>query len=529
MKSTLILLVSFLMLAFSAQTQIMDSTISKLLEHGLITESQTEEVAGLSTMEFQSEVAPALFILLQLENIKMFGEPDPNYAQFFTNRLGVGVTNWDTLKVGLLDYLNHLRTCGLVNDRLFPKVAGLIDQQQIDHRIPLLLFTLQLVEQDKRMAPQTLGTFASGLQEHAICTGDNLVRLNEVINQRAIENPIEFLKYCDRSRLFELANYSEDPDEYLEKIHQQTSSLVEGLAFEDFTYIVETDKVWSNQDYKSYNVIVSLRCNGRLYKQKSFYSPLEKRNDPRGMNYFGKIGTQAYYKVFNKILADNQSPYRLHMVSSSVNNVADYSKYGIIALTKTQADYLHKGGSYFRPSNEDFSANLTSSKIEEAIAEYEKAGLFSHLNGEEIAKAKEAVWNREHSSFLTVLAPFPKVLLIFDTELGNLTDPYAELVGWYADISRGAFHPSNISDDFNLEENEYCTLQFDLNGKHYSQQLRIQSDWIDADFFAFMDEVIEENNLDGSFHLFDTGGQDVAILFLTTEQNTYLRENGLLE
>ncbi|MEL6659245.1 MAG: hypothetical protein AAFP77_28405 [Bacteroidota bacterium] len=524
----IIIVASLILLASSAQTQPMDSTIVKMLEQGLIAEDQTKEFTDLDTGKLQSAAGPYLYLLIRLENIRMFGEPEPNYAQFLTTQ-PLEEEDWEVVKGNLLDHLQRLDRCGLVNERLMPMIAGQIEQRGIKFKLSLLLFTLQLVEQDARLAPASLEGFCNGLQEHAICTGENLTRLNEAINQRKIDNPIDFLNYCDRSRLFELANYSEDPTEYIEQIHRETSALLEDLTFEDFKHEIQISESKFGGNHKSYRLAVSLRCNGRVYKQKSFYLPPEERNKPLGLSYFGKIGTQGYYKIFNKILADNQSPYRLHLVTSSVNNVADYSKYAIIALTEPQADYLHKGRSKFRPSYEDFKSNVTSSRIEEAIAAYEKLGLLDHLTAEQIAKGKETVMSREHWGLGTVLGSFPNVVLTFDMELGNLSDPYAELVGWYAEISRGNFTPTNITDDFDLEKNQFCNLAFDFNGKHYTKRLRIESDWIDTDFFEFMNEVAKESGLPGSFHFLATGGQDASIVFLTEEQHAYLTENALME
>ncbi|MEL7247061.1 MAG: hypothetical protein AAFO03_01540 [Bacteroidota bacterium] len=77
-------------------------------------------------------------------------------------------------------------------------------------------------------------------------------------------------------------------------------------------------------------------------------------------------------------------------------------------------------------------------------------------------------------------------------------------------------------------KNQFCNLAFDFNGKHYTKRLRIESDWIDIDFFEFMNDVAKESGLNGNFYPLNTGGQDASILFLTEEEHDYLSKNGLM-
>jgi hypothetical protein len=55
-------------------------------------------------------------------------------------------------------------------------------------------------------------------------------------------------------------------------------------------------------------------------------------------------------------------------------NAVDEHMFGIIALTKEQADILHGPDVLFSPSYESFRNSLTTERIEAAIAVYQEMG-----------------------------------------------------------------------------------------------------------------------------------------------------------
>ena len=246
------------------------------------------------------------------------------------------------------------------------------------------------------------------------------------------------------------------------------------------------------------------------------------------MKYFGKIDQQEYYNIFNKVLADLQSPYRLHEVKSHIANAVDWNRFGIIALTKVQADMLHSGGVHFSPSFEKFKNSLTINDIDSAIEAYQKIGLFSHLTSDQIATAKKNVSEQEIRILNDALRCFPNVIYQFDTELENLENPYEELLNKLSLISKNKFKPTNITDNFSKPRKNKSLLKFSINGHEYANQLKVESDWIDPFFLDVVSLAVEYQKLDGEFYDLYTGGQEASIIFLTINQSTYLRLNKLL-
>lgn len=388
----------------------------------------------------------------------------------------------------------------------------------------MTLWTLSLSScgQDKVSMKQ----FADKLHDKQICFESDYEKLLADISDNKLDNHIEFLKYCNRAVIVELKDYSNEPEEYLEQIHKTTSSIIPDLSFTNFKFQIVLDSSISDNSFKSYNVIVSLKSNGKIYRQKSFINSNIGKYPQ--MEYFGKIDQQEYYEIFNKILSDIQSPLRLHEVKAYKGNAIDWNRFGIIALTKEQANLLHGGGVYFTPSYESFKNSLTSKKIETAIAEFKKQGLFSHLNAEQISAATARASQQENQTLNDVLLCFPNTIYFFDTELSNLENPYEELLNKLASISNGAFKPTNISDNFSKPTQNKALVKFTINGKEYSKYLQVESDWIDPAIFDLVKQAVSEDKLRGQFYELYTGGQEASIIFLTKEQAEYLRTNRLL-
>lgn len=262
-------------------------------------------------------------------------------------------------------------------------------------------------------------SFADKLLNTKTTSKENYGKLLKDIKAGTIKDGFQFVGYCDKATIIKESNYPSEPEKYLELIHKDVSKLLPELFFSNFEFQVKLDSTISDNDSKFYDFVVSLKCNGKTYRQKSSY----RLYSPSKNQYFGnKIDQQEFYKIFNKVLADNQSIYRLHEVKSIPNNAVDWTQFGIIALTKEQADMLHGAGVYFRPSYESFKSTITSKKIETAISEFQKAGLLSHLSADQIKSAIEKVNQQENRNLNDVLQCFPHTIYFFDTELGNLED-----------------------------------------------------------------------------------------------------------
>ncbi|MEI2739563.1 MAG: hypothetical protein V9F01_12375 [Chitinophagaceae bacterium] len=180
--------------------------------------------------------------------------------------------------------------------------------------------------------------------------------------------------------------------------------------------------------------------------------------------------------------------------------------------------------SYF-PAEKKF---LNNQQIEDAVSGWQNAGILNHLSKKQVLDSKKKAFAEKSKYLNDVIVHFPNVVYWFDTELGNLNDPYAEFIQKLSEISHGTFRPTNISDNFSASLRSGATVRFSLNNKDYSKTFKIQDDWIDPDIFDFVQKVVVENHLGGKFYQLYEGGQGGIIIFLTPKQHRELKSNELV-
>jgi hypothetical protein len=525
MKTLLNILTYIFLIANFANGQTMDTPLQKLIDNKLIEKKQSADIEKFLKERESKSNSAYLHYLFQIEFRKLTGH---YYSEIGTSlNFGEDKPNETEQKKAnqeLSEYLSKLKNSDLLSKEQFSHFQEQIDSNKYFHILQLLPGIIEQVALKEEMNPEKLEVFADKLKSKEIVSSE-YAKLISDIEQERLQNPIDFLNYCNKAVIINEQHYPGEPEQYLELIHKKTASIIPELVFSDFEFQIVLDSTLSDSDAKHYDFVVSLKSNGKKYKQKSYCHLYSQSKD----QYFGnKIDQQEYYKIFNKILADLQSPYRLHEVKAYQGNAVEWRVFGVIALTKEQADLLHGGGVYFTPSYESFKNKLTSRRIEQAVEEYMKIGLLSHLSTYQIEQAKQKVSEQENYNLNDVLMAFHDVILTFDAELGNLEDPYAELLKEYKKISHNDFNVTEVSDNFDIEKKKKVIVKFKIGSKSYSKAFKIENDWIDNDFFDFVKSVASENKLKGQFYELYTGGQEASIIYLTKEQYDFLRANALL-
>ncbi len=529
MKTISSILISFFLTANITNGQIMDSTIQKLLDLKLIDKKQVQDFQEY--LNHQDEINNATYIsgLFQSEFKKLTGY---DYSPFIRINFSFGkkkpkATEQTKINKELSVYLSKLKNSGLITDKQFNDQSEKIKNNEYLDIVQLLPDLSNQIDYEEWLSPDRIINYGRMLVANNITSEKAFETLKNDVNEGKIKSHYQIVDYCKKALFFDLAKYSNEPSVYLKQIHEEVSMLLPELNFTNFKYKIEVDSIESLNDYISHNVVVSLKANGKTYKQKSFISPNDIGKDG---NYLGKIDGQEFYQIFNKILADNQSPLRLHQIRPNFHygHTNNFQYFGIIALLNNQLDMFRYSSSYIELSYEKFKNTLTSSRIDTAIKAYQQIGLLKHLTITQFEKGKEKISEQENGNLNDVLMAFPDIIHMFDTELGNLEDPYAELIRNYKKISHNDFNATEISDDFDIERKNKVVVKFKIGNKLYNKTLKIENDWIDVDFFSFIKSIVTEQNLKGQFYELYTGGQEASIIYLTKEQYDYLRTNKLL-
>jgi hypothetical protein len=447
--------------------------------------------------------------------------------------LGIDYSNWIAVSwdtVGSPEaiarvekLLDGLVECEVIDDQQRRIVQSQIVPEHLYHPAQVLTKLHYLAAYKAAIAPEPMLAFADSLHRVGIVSDDRYPALKDDIRAGKLTRHYQLLDYVEHGVHFDLAQLSGDAGQYLPVIYRRVADILPELAFTDFQYEIVTDERNSTPDYVAYNAVVSFNVNGIPYRHKSFIAP---DHVGKQYGYLGYIDEQEFYQIFNQVLTDHRSPYRLHLVPASMKYFpGNYQYFGIIALTQPQTSVLSRGFSLFGiVYAESFEHVLTTDEINQAIHTFRQAGLLRHLTPAEVdsAVAQRPVNIEEF------LLSLPDVVFVFDTELANLEHPYEEILQSFARISHGVFHPTNVHDDFD-PEHTHGEVTFQLAGQKYRRRFNIHDDWVDTDFLTYVFGLAAERKLAGRFYALPGDGQVAHFIYLTPPQALALKEKYKLE
>ncbi|EKV01351.1 hypothetical protein Lepto7375DRAFT_3518 [Leptolyngbya sp. PCC 7375] len=196
---------------------------------------------------------------------------------------------------------------------------------------------------------------------------------------------------------------------------------------------------------------------------------------------------------------------------------------GFIALTKNQADiYFGRNDVYYLP------LQFTSDRIDEILDLFEQIGLLDHLSPDQIESSRRLIAESYVTRRYEIFSAFKDVILLFEWESGDIDTPYQRLTENFAAISRGQFSPTEISNEFDWD-NQTAAQTFILNGTQYNTPLSFNGDWLDPNFFSFIQSVADQEISTGRFYAVDVDYDTPGYLFLTPTQLEMLRTENLIE
>ena len=439
-----------------------------------------------------------------------------------------------------LEQLNHT---GVLTESVYEQIQVEIASINLFDTSQLYSTAASLLEREEAVAPDLVRPQLDDFQSVGILSAQEYTSLLEALEASELQKPIEFLRYMDRAQVLDLNEYSLDPQQYLPAIYQSVAQMLYqgGLIngeISEFNPELILDEVYelnrrglSNSSEASanewrtyYDAVISVQINDRNYQQSSYYSPL---SNERGFGSLSRVDYDALVNLFNKILRDQSSPYRLFSVPSFdyafLGNVVS-SEFGVIALTEAQAD-AYWGRDWYVT---DYANTFTSDRIAEIITLLEDIELLDHLSEAEISEGKKQIARQYITHPYQLLSVFEGVVSLFDWESAEGESPYTYFLEGLAQISRGSFNPTDIDDGFDWE-NQTASLAFTLNGTRYSTDLSFDGDWLDPNFFKFVESVAVEEGLEGRFYPLSYYGYGTeGYIFLNNRQFEALRSQQLI-
>jgi len=525
MNRRLIILIVFTGLFSNVYAQSPSAAIDSLIKYKIITAKQRPLLE--KELKDRNGFSDRIAILGGLENVMLQKEfhvnPRTTGLFYSYNWTHLSNNNQDSINTSLRLLLNKINRTGLLTGKVYTNTLRAIDSGRYVVELQMIRHLAEMSARLEWLAPDKLLPVAQLLHQNGIVSDSSFLQLEADIKNNKIESSYQLTNYCKLARTFDLTKYFADTSLRLEQFHRDIAAILPDLNFTDFSYTTTQDSDLTHLPTHKFNI--SLTCNGRVYKHSGivlFYK------NKQGQVHYIQVIAESFYPIFNKILADENSPYRLHNITfSHAGNADNTLRYtALIALREEQTDIFWKNPclSYMLLSMENYDSTLTSVRVDTTIAGWRKAGLFDHLSDTEIEKGTTDAESDELYSINNLLFNFPNVIYsITPPMLMRPTYPYNSLLTHLAIITHGAFNPTQITQ---RKIKDSVNLKYLFKGKIHSYTFSIAYGFLDTKFPEFLKTLRVENNLPGSFYELP---YEEAVIYLTKEQYEYLTNNNLLD
>lgn len=414
---------------------------------------------------------------------------------------------------------------GLVNRKVYDETIKKIRAKELKTEMDIIdyaKFQLQFYE--------TLPT----LKEEELKILDNLkqvgllseVNFQELIHPKNAERELsrfEIFSKCENAKVLKNDICTSKPFTCFQNAFAEIKSLIPDLDYKNFDYRIDERSFEWDKDLLFLESKIQMDLDGKTYRSSSMQGSYNKKEDPNWTLDSLEINYQSSaINMVNKILTNRNSSMRLYSVFEKSTDFR--KKRAILLMTQNQFKAWNDPyGMHFY--SEDHNNFFTIDKVNELIDEYKLIGLFDHLTKDEIEEGIIKVHEGNIYSHVDILMQFSNVIIDFDWEYHNLTNPYEELTTKFAKSSKGNFKPENIKDDFskNYEKAE-TTFSFEVLGKKYQREFRMMGDWLDHRFISLINDAIKDSQVDGKFYDCIDDAQYDGYIFLTKRQYDFLKK-----
>ena len=432
-------------------------------------------------------------------------------------RSTIGLTRTRTL----IDF----KDVGLISDAVYHECEKALLDEAVKDEVELLdlmlnrsvyyrFYDFNLSEQKE---------YISRLVESGILTKEGAASLQASYKPFKLKTRQEILSYSSRYEWVDLTGIEEKPESTFPVIFQSIQKLIPEFRYEDLKAEISEKK---ESDLIRQDLTLSFRIGDNHYTQRFFYNyrkQIPDSPDVKGpLNRFG----EDFHKGVNKYLTDIESPYRLYVVKmvDEVQMVYNPNEVGLLLLKEGEARIISED--YELLSSETFDNRLSKRNLNMLIQTFEEQGFFTHLTTQEIKASKDKLALGDIGSIEDALLAFPNTIVLFVWETGNLENPYEELTKGFAKVSRGAFTPTKVVDEYKKgwSKAKRVKYSFDFKGKHYEAMLPFEEDWLAPQFMELIKKALKDSKVDGGFYYCLDNGQEGGYIFLTSQQYKFIKE-----
>lgn len=435
-----------------------------------------------------------------------------------SKRSTLGLTRTRTLK--------DFKEIGLINDRVYtdckkyledgiiqdePQLAGFMINRSTYYRF----YDFNKKEQEE---------YIEMLVEMGILDKESQKNLLNSYGELELKTIPEMLQFSKRYVLIDLSSYEPKPGIIYPFVFEKIKDLIPGFDYSDIKVALQEKK---ESDLIRQDIKLSFTVDGLAYHHIFFHDYWREVYDSIHPEIPPSKIDQDFHKGINKWLTDKESPYRLYTVNIPNKSETPYGgeKMGLLLLKENEAEKV--SADVYLLSRETFDSQLSRKNIDKLINEYSVQGLFSHLSKEDIDSARQKIASTGIGSLEELLLQFPKTIVLFDWETGNLENPYEDLTKQFVQASRGAIQVSNIVDEYKKGWKKAAKVKygFTVNNKRYEAMIPFNGDWLAPEFLELFKKGLKENNVDGDIYYCLDNGQESGYIFLSSKQHEFIQKN----
>ncbi|UOQ64470.1 hypothetical protein [Hymenobacter volaticus] len=403
---------------------------------------------------------------------------------------------------------------------LFPlaQAGGFFSRRQLLYNSYDILGVAHRLRQNTSLVP--------ALQQLNLLPPNRARQLDQDLRAGRFHDPVELLNCLPHARVFHRSSYPAALPAYLEQLHREVAQLLPNMNFTDFRVEVVTPGELSycincsgDQD-----VVVRLRVDGHEYTHRSALEDIYANRS---------VYSEQFYWVFNQVLADRATPYRLVFVESEQDRYlhGNTNRFGLWRLNPSQAEALDTlGYSVLHTTAADGFTLLPTDTVAAALQAFEALGFLRHLSPAKRAAAKARLWQARLHERQEVLHYVPGSVGQYRGDPYYTSWSYARLLEVLRRLSGNLFRPMQVQ-DYAQRRDGY--LRFSLHGRVYQTPLDQANESPDARLFQLVQRAMHEQRIPGKFYEVGSGlaqarGMVVSYVFLLPEQERTIRRKHLL-
>lgn len=238
----------------------------------------------------------------------------------------------------LKSYIQLLAKERLISKFTVRDLVKKVRENLITDTATVIMIASYLKQREKEYNPSEMSSYLDLLEAKDILIKGEKEKLQLLANDYNLE-AIQIFDACKRGLVLKPSDFDGEPRDLIPGLYEKVKAVLPDLKITALKVRIDTS---FRDGRRIYEVVVNLLANKKHYIQRNSYSPLIDFNGD-GKSDIKLRATDYFSNVFNKILIDQQSSYRLVTVYTD-GTIESSGKLYLLAASYDQATSIYKSG-----------------------------------------------------------------------------------------------------------------------------------------------------------------------------------------